>query len=142
MGGLHIVMWLNQRLMIKLLPHLFSWLERQSGDSIPLEIAQSFAQKAAKDDLLPEEPVKRREDSREWLVGSVDLTPAENTIVMTFRADKNQKSTLSLQTQALRQWLEIVFLLWCRAEWPLEIWPSWMSDKKVSVQSRRSTALH
>lgn len=124
-----VTLWLNHRLLVRLLPHLFTWLERQSDDSIPVEIAQSFAQGAAKAQLVEETPVSVAPASQEWLVEAVDLTPNVGNLTLTFRTDKQAPVTLQLPTQHLRQWLEIVHSLWRVAEWPMQVWPAWVENK-------------
>ena len=135
-----VVMWLSQRLLTRLLPHLFLWLEKQSKQNIPLEIEQSFAQEAARGALKTEIPVKHLGESNQWLVEAVDLTPSKDVFIMSFRSASGQRENLSLQPVALRQWLGFIHALWALAEWPDNIWPEWISqeaqDPKQSQQSR------
>tara|TARA_R110001606_G_scaffold172041_3_gene318221 strand:+ start:383 stop:883 length:501 start_codon:yes stop_codon:yes gene_type:complete len=137
-----VVMWLSQRLLLRLLPHLFLWLEKQSNDNIPMEIEQSFAQEAAKANLTPEAPVQRLTGSQEWLVGAVDLTPNSNTLAMSFRSQTGQRETLALQAVPLRQWLEIIHTLWAVAEWPSHVWPEWIASKGDASELDHASRLH
>lgn len=140
-SGETLVMWLSQRLLLRLLPHLFLWLEKQSGDSIPLEIAQSFAQDAARAELAPEAPVVREDNSQEWLVEAVDLSFSEEALVLQFRDQVPNAVTLTMNSQALRQWLNILHTVWGIADWPIGAWPQWMADSKAST-NRTKTAIH
>lgn len=141
-SGETVVMWLSQRLLMRLLPHLFLWLEKQSNDNIPMEIEQSFAQEAAKADLAPEAPVQRLAESQEWLVGAVDLTPNANALAMSFRSETGQRETLALQAVALRQWLEIIHALWGAAEWPSDVWPEWIASQTPKSEHDHASRLH
>ncbi len=136
-----VVMWLSQRLLLRLLPHLFLWLEKQSGDSLPLEIAQSFAQDAAVAELAPEAPVAWDENSLEWLVEAVDLSFSEEALVLQFREQVPNAVTLTMNSQALRQWLNILQTVWEIAEWPIGVWPHWMANSKTNTSSTK-TAIH
>ena len=100
-SGETVVMWASQRLLLRLLPHLFLWLEKQSSDNIPMEIEQSFAQEAAKAGLAAAPPVQRLAESREWLVTTVDLTPNANALAMSFRSETGHRETMALQAMAL-----------------------------------------
>ena len=141
-SGETVVMWLSQRLLLRLLPHLFLWLEKQSNDNIPMEIEQSFAQEAAKADLSAEAPVERQKGSQEWLVESVDLSPNKDALATRFRSQSEKFVQIALQAQPLRQWLEILFSLWQLAEWPIGVWPEWMAEKNPAQESPRLSTLH
>lgn len=137
-----VVMWLSQRLLLRLLPHLFLWLERQSGDSIPVEIVQSFAQEAAKAELTRETPVQWHSGSQEWLVYAVDITPISNAVTMRLRSNNGQQEQLTMLSQQLRQWLEVLNSLWGVAEWPNSVWPNWLSAKAKQLHQSNVKQLH
>lgn len=137
-----VVMWLNQRLLLRLLPHLFLWLEKQSESPLPSEIAQSFAQEAAKANLTAETPVERRSSSTETLVVAVDLSPSAESMRLGFRAEDKVVASLSLNPIALRQWLSILQTLWTSAEWPREPWPTWIVDQQQASADINKTKLH
>lgn len=141
-GDETVVMWISQRLLLRLLPHLFLWLEKQSGDAIPLEIAQSFAQDAARADLVAEPPVQRKSDSQEWLVTAVDLTPVSDALTMRFRSSDNKQEHFTMNAQQFRQWLEMLHSLWVAAEWPAPIWPSWLRGNNKKMNERDAKHLH
>lgn len=140
-SGETLVMWLSQRLLLRLLPHVFLWLEKQGGDSLPVEIAQSFAQDAARAELTPEAPVLREEHSQEWLAEAVDLSFSQDALLLQFRAKPSHAVTLNLASQPLRQWLNILHSLWSLAEWPTAVWPHWMESSQTHTGSTK-TAVH
>tara|TARA_R110002167_G_scaffold6277_3_gene28905 strand:- start:87095 stop:87595 length:501 start_codon:yes stop_codon:yes gene_type:complete len=136
------VLWLSQRLLIRLLPHLFAWLEKQTKDGIPLDIVQSFAQEAAKAELTPEAPVENIHNESGWLVDAVDLKPDPEVLRMLFRSTSNDEAILATNSNALRQWLVIIRALWSSAEWPKAIWPSWIEQKDDSLSKETKLSLH
>lgn len=136
-----VVIWVSQRLLVRLLPHLFGWLEKQVGSGVPLDIGQQFEQEAATASLTHEKPVVRERNAKEWLVAAVDLSSSQNSLIMQFRAEGEQPITLTMTPQALRQWLSILLTLWRVAEWPIGSWPQWITNTEASKKSS-NTAIH
>lgn len=138
-----MVLWLNQRLLLRLLPHLFLWLEKQGGDGIPSEILQSFAQEAATADLNDEPAVHSTQGAQTWLVSAIDITPDADNLLLRFKGTETQETTLPFSAQQLRQWLSILHKLWNLAEWPLDVWPQWLrSAAKDDAESSAATLYH
>jgi hypothetical protein len=129
-----VVLWLTQRLMNRLVPHLAAWLARQlaPASGIPSvqaahqEVVQGFAQQAAQAKLAPEAPVQASSPGAVWRADSVDIAEREGAVVLTFKGNAGGQATLLLAGQLLRQWLGIVFEQYLRGEWPTTIWPGWM----------------
>jgi len=127
------VLWLTQRLIGRLVPHLCAWLERQGGlgavpeDPSVADALQGFALQAALQSLSPQPPVQPETARRNWLVHAVDVTAGEEALRLAFRGAEAARVELTLQPQALRQWLGILHAQCRGAEWPLEAWPSWLS---------------
>lgn len=126
--GETLVLWLNQRLLLRLLPHLFLWLEKQGGGVFPAEIEQSFEQAAATRDLGAEAPVQGASDSKSWLVEAVDMTAGDQALRLSFRREDEEPVSLTLAALHLRQWLKILHIVWKSAEWPGNVWPEWMRE--------------
>ena len=133
--GEALVLWLTRRLLNRLLPHLFSWLEQRLPASVRnathAEMIQSVAQQAAQEALEPQAPVCGNEYSRSWLVQSVDIACTDQGVTLAFKPAAqapNAQATLTLPDQALRQWLNILREQYQRAEWPLDRWPEWMAQ--------------
>lgn len=148
--GQALVLWLTQRLVNRLLPHLCAWLERRASpssqvDGAHTEVLQSFAQQAALAALEPLAPVSGDAPSGTWLVHSVDITTAEHALILTFKdavgaGDFRESATLTLSEQALRQWLKILYDQYAAAEWSLARWPEWVAQ--ASSTPMRATLLH
>jgi hypothetical protein len=142
MSGETPVLWLSQRLLLRLLPHLLLWLERQRSTAFPTDIEQSFELRAASQGLGHEAPVQPAAHCCEWLVIAVDMNAAGPILHLTFRgANAADSVALKLQTLALRQWLSIVHALWSQAQWPASLWPEWMAQTEARRQAEKR-ALH
>ena len=137
-----VVLWLSCRLLSRLLPHLFKWLEEQSDRRLPADIVQSFAQQAAKARHTPESAVQRQPDTLSWLVHSVDIKGGKDRLRLNFVAPGQDPLRLTLQTQHLRQWLSIIQTQWIKAGWPMQIWPDWMEISDETGTTTSSQALH
>ena len=137
-NGQIIVLWLTQRLLVRLLPHLFKWLETQSAGPIPQDIVQSLELEAANAERGHEAPVPSAADSLQCLVHSVDISPGSRILSVQFRASPEMSGQLHLNAQQLRQWLSILHALWKTAEWPSGIWPEWIATSALkSEESKR-----
>lgn len=144
-----VVLWLTQRLMNRLVPHLTAWLARQlaPASSIPSvqaahqDIVQGFAQQAACARLAPEPPVRASSEGSGWRVDAVDIAQGEGAVVLTFKGEGKAQATLTLAAQPLRQWLGIVFEQYQRGEWPTTVWPGWMEAARPQA-APSAIALH
>lgn len=136
-----VVLWLTQRLLQRLLPTLLQGLERQSADTPRAEILHSFALQAARAELMPQAPVQTGADSVAWLVRSVDITHSEQAVSLTFRGIGDEDATLVLAAKPLRQWLGILHDAYLKAEWPLDVWPEWVSEG-AQPERRQEVVLH
>lgn len=107
-----VALWLTQRLLTQLLPHLTVWLERhQGGDSLRADVLNQFAQQAALTALEPQAPVQVAASppgSGDGLVVSVDITTSADSVVLTFKDAHAPLGRVPLHAVALRQWLGIV----------------------------------
>lgn len=141
------VLWLTQRLVGRLVPHLCAWLEKQGGMGLASEDAgvadamQGFALQAALQSLVPQPPVPPEQARRSWLVQSVDVTAGDDALCLAFRGEGDARVSLLLQAQALRQWLGILHAQCCAGEWPLEAWPSWLTEP-IPLAAPQAMMLH
>ncbi len=138
-----VVLWLTQRLLARLLPHLLKWLEQQTGATLRGDVLQGFAQQAAMAALEPQDPVPVPHELA-WLVHSVDIAAASDGVGLTFKpaGDANKLTRLTLQAQPLRQWLNILYGQYQKAEWPLTVWPAWLAEACSGEASKPMTMLH
>jgi hypothetical protein len=134
-GGAPVVIWLTQRLLLRIVPMLLRWLEGQHGEARAdmghAALLHGFAQEAARAGLMPQAPVRAQEGSLVWLVRSVNVVQSNETLGLTFRgadALAQRHAGLTLSATQLRQWLAILHDIWRKAEWAPDVWPVWLSD--------------
>ncbi len=127
-SGETLEVWLSQRLLVRLLPHLTLWLEQRGSTAFPVEIEQALEQHAATENLGAEAPVQHTGQGKSWLAQAVDMSAGDHAMRLAFRCDGEAPVTLTLSVQALRQWLTILRALWLQAEWGMGVWPEWMGD--------------
>jgi len=142
--GAAVVIWLTQRLIQRLIPVLLEWLGHSHQQVVAAphaEIMQGWAQQAARAGLTVQPPVQASAARSAWLADSIDFTPSPEGVVLTFKSANDQRAMLTLPAAALRQWLNIVFDAYVRAEWPLAVWPEWISEAAVPVQTA-SVVMH
>lgn len=146
-----VVLWLTQRLLNRLVPHLTAWLARQTGSfastvppaiqSAHHNIVQGFAQQSARAQLKPEPPVRAASTAAGWRVESVDVAQGEAGVALTFKGEAGEQAVLTMAAQPLRQWLSIVYEQVVRAEWPTTAWPAWMEAAASPAQNQPRTAV-
>ena len=146
-----VVLWLTQRLLSRLVPHLTAWLARQAGSfastvspamqSAHHDIVQGFAQQSARAQLKPEPPVCPTSKAAGWRVHSVDIAHGEAGVALTFKGEADEQVVLTMAVQPLRQWLAIVYEQVVRAEWPTTAWPAWMEAAASPPQNQPRTAV-
>jgi hypothetical protein len=154
-------LWLTQRLLLRLVPHILEWLNEIAraegkGDLGQAELMQDFAQQAAKARLEPQAavPVPTMPDPNAaiettpgaatagqqeaiWLVKEVDLSKSTNGILtLTFKHESPNGVQRAMAPIELRQWLIILHSQWLQAGWPAAIWPEWVdTSPKASDQA-------
>jgi hypothetical protein len=141
--GQQVVMWFSQRLMVRLLPALLQWLEKQTDIDVRPDLYQSLAQAAAVRAMEPQAPVEVEPSSQSWLVQAVDITPVEGALLLVFRSAEVNRSHSALQLQArpLRQWLNGLVEQFQRAQWPLTAWPQWLLESRQSPAGLKPTTI-
>lgn len=129
------VLWLTQRLFVRVLPHLLEWLDKHTpglaaSATLPgqADELRSFSQQAARATQAPEPPVSPQNATQIWLVHMVELQPRGGELRLVFRPTVRDTAagSLLLAPQPLRVWLGIVAEQFGRAGWPLEAWPGWL----------------
>jgi len=133
--------WLTQRMLGRLLPVLLQWLQGEDTDSLRTELVQSFALQAAKRAIEPLAPVPVKAAAASWLALSVDVARARQAVRMLFRGAQGQEAALIMEPKLLRQWLAIVHDAYRKAQWPLHVWPAWVSDSALPARPQ-ALSLH
>jgi hypothetical protein len=158
-----VEMWLTQRLLLRLLPPIFTWLEKQTLSEIQptnankqtKEMLQVLAQQTASAELKNQEPVKAvqvvakssgtdqmAETNSSFVIESVDLNRRKDVIQLVFKSKSSKKVNIVLRAQPLRQWLAIIRTQWQRADWPITVWPKWVTESLKPESNQTSQAVH
>jgi hypothetical protein len=139
-GGPPLVLWLSQRLLVRLLPGLIHWLDGQGGnDATFSQLLQGFAQQEAQSELTPQTPVRATASGPVWLVQAVDVGVSAHVMALTFRGGSGQAATLNLEAKPMRQWLFILKTICQKAEWTLDLWPEWFEVSAQTPSAKRLT---
>lgn len=125
-----VQLWLTRRLLDRLLPMVLHWLGSDAGAGSREAIMQEFEQQAAREAMAPL-PAVQAQDESAMLVQAVDVTSGDSAVGLAFRSsvtpDDSPVYQIVLERQALRQWLSIMHDQYRKAEWPLDVWPAWIS---------------
>ena len=124
-----VSIWVTQRLVLRLLPHLLECLNKSIDESSRAKpLLQGFAQQSAMTSLPSQPPVEPPRESTPWLVTEVDVAHAPPRVSINLKGMGGQQASLTMEYRQLRQWLAIIRGLWQRAEWPDSVWPAWMNE--------------
>lgn len=151
--GQHVVLWLTQRLLRRLVPALLDGLaarslaegEAEVSDALHHDAVQAFAQQAARaqwEQMPATSPVTAGADSPEHLVLSVQVAYVAHSVRLVFVGPQSPVAQMALNPQALRQWLHILWNAWRQADWPADLWPDWMHQDEASQVHAASALLH
>lgn len=142
-------LWLTQRLINRLAPHLCQVLEQQAPPSpkaiepVRVHLEQSFAQQRARAALPKQAPVVPSASSPQWRVEKVDIQQSRGGMTLTFKGiAESDRAVLNLSLPALRQWLGILYGQCVRAGWSVQAWPAWMVESDGAKQKASSGVLH
>ncbi|MBR9830192.1 MAG: hypothetical protein GYB41_16405 [Oceanospirillales bacterium] len=140
-GGVNL--WLTQRLLRRLLPHLIEWVgRRESGTAV--EAMPGPGQPAS--DAPPAAVSSTRQVNRQLvaqhrqplarvpadtatltcLVHALQFQPRDKVLRIVFALPDNE-AVLLLQEEHARIWLGVLYKHWQQAQWP-DVWPDWMKQ--------------
>ena len=154
--GRTITLWITQRMLGMLLPHLLTWLGRKyeqtsksasRRDAAVTDMMQSFAQESAVSSLKSQEQeaVRATAQDQGLLVHSIDITTGDLGVRIIFKTtacpEEFEAIHLTMEDEALRQWLFILYMQARNGGWPLSAWPSWIQDQ-TAEESRQKISAH
>jgi hypothetical protein len=134
-SGETAVLWVTQRLFLRVLPHLVDWLDKNTPGLADAQASRAradamrgFTQQADRAQHAPEDPVAPQAATQIWLVHTVDMTPREGELALVVRPLARDAAAASfvMQPQALRVWLGMLGEQFSRAGWPMDAWPAWL----------------
>jgi hypothetical protein len=137
-----VMLWVTQRLLNRLMPHLWSWLQAQTTTQPHADLLQGFAQQSARSNLTPQVPVSQS-DCKARLVSSVDLKSTPEVLELIFKWPHQQEVvSLTFQATPLRQWLSIAYEQYCLAGWSVDSWPEWVKTEPSQPMLQNHKILH
>lgn len=141
-------LWLTQRLLKRLLPHMTEWVGQEDvpaeatkmaadsrapekGESEPASQASGRAQQQAKSQLAaqyrnPVASVPAEKAVRSCLVRTLKFQPRKDVLRLVFVLPDDE-AILLLHEEHARIWLGVLYRHWQQAQWP-DIWPEWMKE--------------
>lgn len=143
----HINLWLTQRLIKSLLPHLLEWLGPRtvSDDARSAQVHAPSAENASDNRVqnssatTPQlasqlvaqtrkavSQVDASKATQSILVQTIQLQPRDDILRLIFELP-NEEAVLLLQSEHLRIWLGALYNGWQQAGWP-DLWPDWMKQ--------------
>jgi len=145
-----LILWITQRLLIRLIGHFLKWLDKEAPEvarssavgSEAKSALQGMAQQSAAAKLQEQSAVTATSDSATLLVKEIDIKMSEEVVLLVFKCHDGQRPELTFTIQQLRQWLGMIHRLWRQAEWPLSIWPEWMDDNQQANPVSSDSSLH
>ena len=149
-AGETLILWITQRLIIRLITHFLGWLEKEDPevarssviDNEAKSALQEMAQQSATANLQNQSAVTASSDSVTLLVKEIDIKMSEEAVLLVFKCDEDRKAELSFTIPQLRQWLEMIRHLWRLAEWPASIWPDWMDKNQQPNSVSADSSIH
>lgn len=137
-------LWLTRRLADRLFHASTDWLQKQKATHVESDLIQTFEQEHAVGEIEPHARVSASTESSlsTWLVNNVDIIMSAEGLALIFKDAHDRYVSIAFQTIELRQWLSICCKVYQAAEWPLEIWPSWMVSAPVAATSSIEVLVH
>jgi hypothetical protein len=131
-------LWLTQRLCRGLVSALLPMLRTGAPQDIPPRhqaAMQSWEQAAAMATFGKVPGVQPQPQTIVGLVRTVHIRPAPQGLDLTFEFGANGSHTVGVPHAGVRQMLTIMRRLYVSAAWPLDIWPTWISETPVLAPS-------
>lgn len=155
-------LWLTQRLLKRLLPHLIDWVGQPDDleaehEASPAEdgAGQQAGAKAGRSDnerkqassqlvaqhRKPVPGVSPQAAVKSCLVHTLKFQPRDGVLRLVFELPDNEEAVLLLQEEHARIWLGVLYRHWQRAQWP-DLWPEWMKQAQRMRQASPVSLMH
>ncbi len=160
-----VKLWLTQRLLKRLLPHLIEWVGK-SSESIVQEPSESpvdnqslqdntgtdTKQSASADNdqqavsqmvaqyRKPTPSVDADKAVMSCLVHTLKFQPRDKIVRILFELPDDE-AILLLQEEHARIWLDVLYRHWQQAQWP-DIWPDWMKQAQHMRLTAPASLMH
>lgn len=136
-----LVLHFTQRLLLLFMPHFLDWIAGdetawlEEGEEMSAEafhaahltqhLLQGAAQGATASMRPQQTPVEVPEAVAPLVITRIDLKKSLDSLQLTLCVGDEPRAALVLSRPAARQWLDILWTHWRRADWPLHLWPDW-----------------
>lgn len=141
-GGETQIVWVSQRLAQRLFRAVLKWVYEIGGASVSAEVMQEFSQQAALAEQKQLKDVVVSTEAAEWLAHSIDLTTSKDALSLVFKNIDGQDAQMAFSEAQVRQWLSIVVRAYEKAEWPMDIWPEWLSGHRSDENALEEHFIH
>jgi len=78
----------------------------------------------------------------EDLVQTIDVSVRGGNFSLIFHGVNHTSAKLPMTSTQMRQWLQIIYDQFLKANWPMTVWPSWLDRQKSTDRLLQSTVLH
>jgi len=141
-----VTFWLTQRLckeLVKSLVVYFNKSDMALTGSSPRSLAtvQGFLHQSAKINKKQADAVAPQ-PSKIVLLDKVQLRTSKNVVQMSLSLPGGESAVLALSLEEARQWMDILYQQYLRAEWPLQVWPDWVTAKPGHAEREAAGADH
>lgn len=130
-GGEQAVFWLTLRMCRLFVGSICRHLEKTGDHQARVEknLQQSCRQREAEWKHTPSPPVSLTPQAMIVLPKSVKLSCSENGARFLFPFKEGNGALLQMSNLELRQWLAIMHKNFKKADWPMDVWPTWFMDE-------------
>ncbi|WP_010323505.1 hypothetical protein [Marinobacterium stanieri] len=162
-----VKLWLTQRLLKRLLPHLIEWVGKSSEstvqepsespvdnqslqDNTGTDTKQSASASADNDQQAasqmvaqyrkPTPSVDADKAVMSCLVHTLKFQPRDKIVRILFELPDDE-AILLLQEEHARIWLDVLYRHWQQAQWP-DIWPDWMKQAQHMRLTAPASLMH
>ncbi|MFA5631177.1 MAG: hypothetical protein WC997_06680 [Porticoccaceae bacterium] len=130
-AGEVVAFWLTQRLCRELISPFVTYFNNAdvactSASPQSISAVQGFLHHEAKVHKKRALPVAREKAVRVVLPSRAQVRTSSKVIQIALPLQENTMAVLAMRPDEARQWLDILYQQYRRAEWPLDIWPQWI----------------
>lgn len=139
------VLWLTRRLLDRLLARLLTQIDTAplpgGGNTNPVaaQAQQKFNQQVAASSIKPQKPVRvtmpEQQARPPALVTSVDLHSRTTVLHLDFKSGNTILARIPFRKEALRQWLNVLYIRYKGAGWTGTAWPAWIKPEDETEQA-------
>ena len=130
------ILWLTRPLLNKLVVQLVERVDVTGASdaamngSLKSDAQKRFIQEAAEASLKPQKPVRVGTTTRQagvaMLITSIRLREAQGMLTAEFKGGSQVLETVLFTSEALRQWLGVLYKCYGNAGWGGDFWPAWI----------------